>query len=63
MPWRNKKSREVVLSTMDGSVSTLRCSHYGHSLDTNTTHLRSLDNQLSISISITTGTYNDVSFW
>ena len=62
MVWRNKKPREVVMSTIDGSVSISRCSHYGHSLDTNIPHIPSSDNQLSISISRTTGAYNDVSF-
>ena len=63
MPWRNQKHREVVMSKMDGSVSMSRCSHYGHSLDTNTPHIPSLVNQLSVPISRTTGAYNCVSFW
>ena len=63
MLWKNKESREVVLSTMDGSVSISRCSHYGHSWDTNIPHIQSLDNQLSIPISITISACNSVSFW
>ena len=63
MVWKNKKPREVVMSTMDGLVSISRCSRYGYSLDTNIPLLRSLDNQLSNPISMTTDAYNDVSFW
>ena len=63
MVWRKKKSREVDIFTMDGSDSILRCFLFVHLLDTNITHLRSLDNQLSIPISITISAYNDVPFW
>ena len=63
MVWRNKKSREVVISTMDGSVSMSRCSLYEHSWDTNIPRFPFLNNQLSIPISMTTGACNDVSFW
>ena len=63
MVWKNKRQKEVVMSTMDGSNSISRCSHFAHSWVTNTQHLRSLDDQLSIPISMTTGDCNDVSFW
>ena len=63
MVWNNKGPREVVMSTMGGSVSLSRCSLYRHLLDTNIQHPRSLDNQFSIPISMTTGAYNVVSFW
>ena len=63
MPWKNRRRKEVVMFIEDGSDSISRYSHFGNSLDTNISHLRSLDNQLSIPISRTIGAYNDVSFW
>ena len=63
MLWRNKRPREVVMFIMDELASKSRCSHYGHSWDTNIQHLLSLVSQLSIPISIATGACNNVSFW
>ena len=36
--WIPLASREVIMSTVDGSMSISRCSHFTHSWDINTTH-------------------------
>ena len=63
MPWKYRRRKKMDMSTMDESNSISRCYHCECSWVTNTPHLPSLDNQLSIPISMTTGDYNGVSFW